>query len=113
MNVERLSNAWLYPAICHPVFSNSSIVGLSSAARVALPVTAIIAMEANGNSFIIGRPGVFIELNAFFDPLLFQFSTKNIGTVPALAVSMLELSDIATLVALLLIVGYIWACISP
>ena len=43
--------------------------------------------------------------------LLFQFSAKNIGTVPALAVSMLELSDIVTLVALLLIVGYIWVCI--
>jgi hypothetical protein len=32
MNVDRLSKAWLKPAICHPVFSNSPIAGPSSAA---------------------------------------------------------------------------------
>lgn len=60
MNVERLSNAWLYPATCQPVFSNSSIEGLSSAAEeeigkkasVTLLVTVIARVKANGGILI-------------------------------------------------------------
>jgi hypothetical protein len=60
---------------------------------------------------LITKTGVMLIADRRRLALLFQFSAKNIGTVPALAVSMLELSDIVTLVALLLIVGYIWVCI--
>ena len=60
MNVERLSNAWLYPATRQPVFSNSSMEGLSSAsdemvaerASVTLLIMPTARMEANDGTFI-------------------------------------------------------------
>src|SRR5262245_28364855 len=41
MKVERLSNAWLYPAICHPVFKSSVIAGSLVAAGAIAGETAM------------------------------------------------------------------------
>lgn len=69
MNVERLSSAWPYPAICHPVFNRPSIEGLSSAAgetvaektRVAIPATAI-----RKNASTVERHRCCVRMRALF-----------------------------------------------
>jgi len=53
MNVERLSNAWLYPAIRQPFFSNSSMEGPWSVAdemvgERASAMTPIARVDVNG-----------------------------------------------------------------
>jgi hypothetical protein len=93
MNVDRLSNAWLYPAICHPVFSSSPIAGPFSAAvetfadnvSIAKPAKTIrqnaATLQRDGRSLCMldSAPALLKKATAFRGTLLARLIAGNIS----------------------------------